>query len=67
MCESCYSPLGATCMCNPCLVLQGSNFCTVCFHDGSGPGVPAETDASYADAAPSSEGAGADDSAAEFA
>ena len=50
MCESCYKADGGTCICDPCLVNQGSNWCTVCAHRGSGPGVPAATDETvYAD------------------
>ena len=48
MCESCFKPDGGTCGCDPCLVNQGSNWCTVCAHHGSGPGVPAVAgDAAY--------------------
>ena len=43
MCESCFTPDGGVCGCDPCLVNQGSNWCTVCAHHGSGPGVPAVT------------------------
>jgi len=44
MCDSCYTVDGSSCQCDPCLVNQGSNWCTVCSHHGSGPGVPAETE-----------------------
>ena len=43
MCDSCYDPTGGGCGCDPCLVLQGSNWCTVCAHHGN-QGVPAVTE-----------------------
>jgi hypothetical protein len=44
MCDACYDPDGGACQCDPCLVNQGSNWCTVCAHVGSGPGIPADTE-----------------------